>query len=94
MSLTVCKNFACDNRECNYGRRCSFFHGRFPSNYKVTDQKLIVNWVKTTANVQFSDRLDVGRLTRSFTETNNGENNSAHAATTNANGVDQISPQT
>ena len=55
---------------------------------------MIVDWVKTTANVKFAARVDVSRLNRSFNDTNDGENNSANAATTNANGVDPISPQT
>ena len=94
LSVTPCKKFSCEDKECTYERRCSFFHGRFPQNYKKPDRTLIADWVKTTRNVKYSGQVDMSKLERSFNETNDGENNSANADTTTANGVDSISAQT
>ena len=94
LSVTPCKKFSCEDRECTYGRRCSFFHGRFPQNYKKPDRTSIADWVKTTRNVKYSGQVDMSKLERSFNETNDGENNSANTDTTTANGVASISSQT
>ena len=48
LSVTPCKKISCEDKECTYGRRCSFFHGRSLR----TTKNQIAHWLRTGSRRQ------------------------------------------